>query len=278
MRMRINLPTDLLRTLVTIVDTGSMVRASERIFLTQSALSLQMKRLADIIQRPIFIRHQGSLVLTPIGERLVARAREILILNDNLVAEVGDGLTGPIRIGMTQDFADAILAGVLSRFKHLNPEVGLEIRVSNSDELKELYASGMLDIVLHLADPDVSDACAKAQMVWLGDPDLLLQPILPLAIMTKPCRFRDAAVEGLDSIGRSYVVALETPSISALRAAVESGLAATCRTAAFLGNQLKPLNLYCPLPEVAYRLSAYPSPNTAISDLADLIRGSLKGL
>ncbi|RYE51870.1 MAG: LysR family transcriptional regulator [Hyphomicrobiales bacterium] len=276
--MRINLPTDLLRTLVTIVDTGSMVRASERVFLTQSALSLQMKRLADIIQRPIFIRHHGSLVLTPVGERLVARAREILVLNDNLVAEVGHGLAGPVRVGMTQDFADAILSGVLCRFKHLNPEVRLEIRVSNSDELTWLYASGMLDIALHLADPDASAACAKAQMVWLGDPDLLLQPILPLAIMTKPCRFRDAAVEALDSVGRSYVIALETPSISALRAAVESGLAATCRTVAFLGNQFKPLNLQCPLPEVAYMLSACPSPNTAISDIVELIRGSLKGL
>lgn len=277
--MQINLPMDLLRTLVAIVDTGSMVRASEHIYLTQSAVSLQMKRLSDILQQPILTRQQGSLRLTPVGERLVASAREILALNDSLIAEIGGRLTGPVRIGMVQDFADAILSGVLSQFKRLNPDLRMEIRVSNSEDLKDLFAANLLDLALYLDDADTPDANAKAQMAWLGDPDLLLQPVLPVAIMTKPCRFREAAITALDSIGRPFTIALETPSTSVLRAAVHSGLAVTCRTIAFLGNQFQPLDIGCgPVPEIGYVVSVRPSANSTISALAELIRGSVSKL
>ncbi|MDP3673699.1 MAG: putative sulfate exporter family transporter [Novosphingobium sp.] len=98
---------DLLRSFVTIVETGSMVRASEHVFLTQSALSLQMKRLADILQQPIFRRQQGGVVLTPTGETLLTCAREILALNDQVIGKLRARMTGPARIGMVQDFADA---------------------------------------------------------------------------------------------------------------------------------------------------------------------------
>ena len=150
--MRVNLPMDLLRSFVTIVDTGSMARASEHVFLTQSALSLQMKRLADIIQHPIFLRHQGTTTLTPAGETLLESAREVLALNDLVIAKLGGRLVGPVRIGMVQDFADLILSGILARFRRMNPDIQLEIKIGNSSELKELIASGLLDIALYLGD------------------------------------------------------------------------------------------------------------------------------
>ncbi|RXR23699.1 LysR substrate-binding domain-containing protein [Sphingobium fluviale] len=277
--MRINLPMDLLRTLVAIVDTGSMVRASEHIYLTQSAVSLQMKRLSDIVGQPILTRQQGALRLTPAGERLVASAREILALNDTLIGEIGSRADGPVRIGMVQDFADAILSGVLSRFKRFYPDVRMEIRVSNSEELKELFASNLLDTALYLGDPGEPGATAKAQMEWLGDSDLLLQPVLPIAIMTKPCRFREAAITALDSVGRPFAITLETPSISVLRAAVESGLAVTCRTVAFLGNQFEPLDIGCgATSEIAYMVSVHPSANSTVLALVELIKAAIRKL
>src|SRR5690242_17890377 len=126
--MRINLTTDLLRSFDAIIDTGSMVKASERVFLTQSALSLQMKRLFDMLQVPILHRQQGALCLTPAGDKLLAHAREILERNDHAVESLlGRGLVGPVRVGMVQDFADEILQRVLARFSQINVEVDLQI-------------------------------------------------------------------------------------------------------------------------------------------------------
>ena len=277
--MRINLPTDLLRSFVTIVDTGSMVRASEHVFLTQSALSLQMKRLAEIIQQPIFSRQHGSMKLTPAGERLLTCARTILALNDELIASIGGRIAGPIKIGMVQDFADLILSGVLERFKRLNPDIRMEIRIGNSAELQDQFAAGLLDITLYMASPDDEKAVATAQMTWLGDPDLTLQPVLPIAIMTKPCLFRDAATSMLDASNRPYAVALETPSVAVLRAAVESGLAITCRTPAFIGNRFEPLDFGgAPLPRIAYGMAVQQSAHAAVTNLAGLIETAVMRL
>ncbi|MBB6125263.1 LysR substrate-binding domain-containing protein [Sphingobium subterraneum] len=273
--MRINLPMDLLRTLVAIVDTGSMVKASEHIYLTQSAISLQMKRLSDIIGQPILVRQQGALHLTPVGERLVASAREILALNDSLIGDIGNRVDSPVRIGMVQDFADAILSGVLSRFKRSYPDVRLEIRVSHSEELKDLFASGLLDIALYLGDPDTLEATSKAQMAWFGDADLLLEPVLPIAIMTKPCRFREAAIQELTRMERPFSITVETPSISVLRAAVESGLAVTYRT--FLGNRSEPLVIGGETaPEIAYIVSVQPSADATALALSELITAAVR--
>src|SRR6185436_19517731 len=116
-----NLPTELLRSFVAIVDSGSMLRATERVFVTQSALSLQMKRLEETVQASLFQREGRRLALTPAGQTLITYAREILATNDRAVSALnGDALSGPARIGLVQDFAETLLPGVLARFAHLN--------------------------------------------------------------------------------------------------------------------------------------------------------------
>src|ERR1700748_940170 len=105
--MVMNLPTELLRSFTAIVDAGSMLRATQRVFVTQSALSLQMKRLEDLVQTPLFQRDGRRLTLTPAGQSLLGHAREILNANDRaLQALSGDVLAGPARIGFQDDFAE----------------------------------------------------------------------------------------------------------------------------------------------------------------------------
>jgi DNA-binding transcriptional LysR family regulator len=277
--MRINLPTDLLRSFVMIVDTGSMVKASEHIFLTQSALSLQMKRLSDLIQQPLFRRQKGNLILTEAGERLLVVAREILVLNDDVVGSLGARTLEPIRVGMVQDFAEAILSGVLHRFNQSHPDIRLQIRVANSSDLREMFASDLLDLSLYLGDPDDAASVVTTPIVWLGDPDLLLQPVLPVAIMSKPCRFRDAGLASLDAARRSYDITVETPSVSVLRAVVQSGLAITCRTPAFLGSGYMPLELgLTTLPEIGYAIDVRNGASDAVLELLALTRDALAKL
>ena len=275
--MRVNLPMDLLRSFVTIVDTGSMARASEYIFLTQSALSLQMKRLADIIQQPIFQRYQNTTVLTPAGKTLLEYARKVLALNDEVIANLGGRITGPVRIGMVQDFADVILSNVLTRFKRSNPDIQMEIKIANSADLCEMLQSDLLDIALYLGEHDDEASIMDADLVWLGDPELLALPVLPIALMSKPCLFREAAMDALEELGKAHSVVIETPSISVLRAAVESGLAITTRTQAFLGKRHPVLDLELkPLPKISYNLGIRQSPHPAIESLAELIRGAIQ--
>jgi DNA-binding transcriptional LysR family regulator len=273
--MPVNLPTDLLRSFAAIVDSGSMLRATERVFVTQSALSLQMKRLEETVQAPLFHRDGRRLVLTPVGETLLSFAREILAMNDRAVGAVtGDALVGPARVGLVQDFAETLLSGVLSRFAQLNPDTQLQVRVGGSQELLDLLTSDRLDVVLCMGSAEDPAAIRTAPTVWLGDDDLLSQQVLPVAVLERPCRFRDALIAALDAAGRPYRVVLETPSLSVLRAAVNSGLAVTCRTEIFETRRLAPaLAATLPaLPAVAYVRHVRSNLHPTVARLSELIR------
>ena len=279
--MAVNLPTDLLRSFTAIVDSGSMLRATERVFVTQSALSLQMKRLEETLQAPLFHRDGRRLVLTPVGQTLLTYARELLAVNDRAVAAVtGDVLAGPVRVGLVQDFAETLLSGVLSRFAQLNPDTQLQVRVGGSQELLNLLASDRLDTVLCMGAEDDPAAISKAATIWLGDQSLLNQAVLPVAILERPCRFRDALLAGLDASGRPYRIVLETPSLSVLRAAVHSGLGVTCRTELFGARQIgcESAATLPSLQAVSYVQHLKANPHPTVTRLADLIRTAVLDL
>jgi DNA-binding transcriptional LysR family regulator len=276
--MAVNLPTELLRSFAAIVDSGSMLRATERVFVTQSALSLQMKRLEETVQATLFHRDGRRLALTPAGETLLSFAREMLALNDRaLWALNGDMLAGPVRVGMVQDFAEVLLSGVLAQFSALNPETQLVVRVGGSHELLELLDADRLDLVLGMGPGDDVSAITTAPMRWIGNPDLAAQQVVPVAVLEPPCRFREAALKALDATGRPYRVVLETPSLSVLRAALESGLAISCRTNVFYKQEIDDGKLPA-LPKVAYIRHTRPSPHPTIVRLAELISSAVLSL
>ena len=161
--MPVNLPTNLLRSFVAIVDTGSMLNASEQVFVTQSALSLQIKRLEELVQQSLFLREGRRLHLTAAGEVLLDYARRVLSLHDEAVAAVSAGrFAGPARIGMVQDFADSLLSGLLSRFAELHPDAQIYARVAGTAELQALLDRRELDILLGFAAPNDGSAVTVA--------------------------------------------------------------------------------------------------------------------
>jgi len=279
--MAVNLPTELLRSFAAIVDSGSMLRATERVFVTQSALSLQMKRLEETVQAPLFYRDGRRLVLTPVGQTLLAYARELLAVNDRAVAAVsGDALAGPARVGLVQDFAETLLSGVLSQFAHLNPDAQLHVRVGGSHELMELLTSDRLDIVLCMGASDEVGAIRTAPTIWLGDDDLLEQEVLPVAVLERPCRFRDAMLGALEASGRPFRIVLETPSLSVLRAAVSAGLGVTCRTEIFAGRRVadEPAADLPTLPGVAYVRQVRSNLHPTVARLSEMIGAAVLDL
>ena len=274
--MPVNLPTDLLRSFAAIVDSGSMLKASEQVFVTQSALSLQMKRLEETLQSALFHREGRRLTLTPAGQALLVYAREILALNDRAVMALnGDSLAGPVRVGLVQDFAETLLSGVLTRFAQLNPNSQLQVRVGGTQELTELLERDRLDVLLGMGPHDDPAAIRIAPTHWFGQEDLLDQDVLPLAVLEVPCRFRDAALRALEAAGRPYRIVLETPSLSVLRAAVDADLAVSCRTEIFSSRRLAPSAALPELPPVSYVLRTQADPHATIVRLAELIRAAV---
>ena len=269
--MPINLPTTLLRSFVAIVDAGSMLHAADQVFVTQSALSLQIKRLEELVQQPLFIREGRRLVLTPPGEVMLDYARRVLSLHDEAVTAVGSGrFAGPVRVGMVQDFADTLLTGLLARFAALHPDSQIHARVAGTADLLGLLERGQLDIVLGFGGSDDPHAIRVAPMAWYGDRPLAEREVIPLVVLEKPCRFREAAIASLERAGRRYRLAVETPNLSTLRASVEAGLGVTCRTQIFL-RDFVPLEGALPgLPGVSCIIGRAPRLDEATARLADL--------
>jgi DNA-binding transcriptional LysR family regulator len=277
--MALNLPIDVLRSFIAVVDGGSMLRASERVFLSQPAISLQMKRLEELLQVPLFLREGRRLVLTLQGEAVLVHAREIVAVNDRIVATLtGDTLAGPVRIGFVQDFAETLLQGVLAQLVALHPDARLEVRVGGTPQLLEMLGSDRLDVILGMGAADDSAAIRVEPMRWFGNLPLAGREAVPLAVLERPCRFRDAAIAALEQAGRPYQLVVETPSLSVLRAAVLGGVGLTCRTELFAGLPEITGPALPELPSVAYVLHRRERLAPAVVQLHDLIAQQVKDM
>jgi DNA-binding transcriptional LysR family regulator len=277
MQPKATLPLENLRSLVAIVEAGSMTRAALARNVTQSALSLQMKKLVQIVGAPLFFRNQRGALLTAEGETLVAYARAMLELNDRALAafDAGDKRI-PVRIGIVQDLAAPLVSGVLSRFIESFPECNLRVRVGNTPVLHSEYKAGLLDIILGLGAGDDPHVVKTFKMQWFGDPLLAKMAEIPLAVMDSPCPFRDAAITALDGASLDYRIVMETAGISVLRAAVERGLALTLRTSNFFFPAVQKVELAGePLGEIGLIMHHNATAPSPVLRLSNLILSSL---
>jgi len=273
--MAVNLPTELLRSFVAIVDHGSMVRASEQVCVTQSAISLQMKRLEELVRQDLFRRNGRSLALTRAGDQMVGVARQILELNDRLVSNLaGTDVAEPVQVGVIQDFAEAVLPTVLGHFAAGNRSVPLQVRVGGTVDLLRALRAGEIDLAMGVGYADDPSAVRTVPMLWMGKQHLAEQETLPVALLQAPCIFREEALAALDAARRPYRVVLETPHLSGLRAAVQAGVGVTCRTRLMVDDDMieaLPGNDLPPLPRVAYTLHAARSASPLVTQLADML-------
>lgn len=270
--MAVNVPTALLRSFIAIVDSGSMLAAADQVYVTPSALSLQVKRLEEILQRRIFEREGRRLALTTAGELLLDYARRVLALHDEAIAALsGAAPGGPVRIGMVQDFADLLLTGVLARFSQLHGDAQIYARVAGTAELQELITRNEIDFAVGFASAGAPGSIRDAPSRWYGDSALADRDVVPLAVLERPCRFREAAIAALERARRRYRLSVETPNLSTLRSAVAAGLGLTVRTPLFL-HDITPLDeqLLPPLPSVACMLLDGREPNDAVLRLRDV--------
>jgi len=269
---------ELLKSFVAISESGSMIKAEKSVFLSQSALSLQMKRLAAIVGAPLFQRTHGIQSLTPAGEVLLRYARHMLALNDEALAALRDDFTGtPIRIGMTQDFVDQLLPSTLNDFIQPNPRMHVHIRLGNSASLREAMQSDQLDLALYLTTVDNPFVIRTVPAQWWGRPTLMHEAELPLVLMEKPCLFREAAIASLNAESRRFRIVLESSSTSVLYAAVKAGLGVTCRAAELINDGIGAIGAVLgPLPTFGYAIEVRPGANTMTSYLRNILARALQ--
>ncbi len=226
---------DVLRTFVAGHDLGSFAAAAERLGRSQSALSLQLRKLEAQTGETLLRKDGRGLALTPAGEIMLSYARRLIDLNDEAVAAVrGVAVEGWVRLGLVQDFAESWLPALLGRFARAHPGVRVEARVDRGAVMAAAVAKGDLDLALVWGDLPGTHRTELAGMpiVWVGAPQhaITRQRPLPLVSFEPPCVFRDAAVRALDRAGIPWRIAFTSPSLAGSWAAIEAGLGITPRT------------------------------------------------
>jgi DNA-binding transcriptional LysR family regulator len=225
---------DLLRTLVLAVDIGSFKQAAPIVGRTQSAVSLQMRRLESQVGIPIFQRIGKKLNLTENGKVLLDYARKLLALNDEAIqAAAGTKLRGRLRLGLLQDFAESILPKSLAAFSRAQPGIEMHVRTESSVKLLELLQRREIDLAVYFVKQNVAKKphetrVASVPMVWVSQEQQRPAPPWSLVLFEPPCVFREAAVATLKE--RSWKQTFSGPSLAGTWAAVSAGLGISVRT------------------------------------------------
>lgn len=228
--MHAPLDLDQIATFVAIADTGSFTRAADEVHRTQSAVSMQMRRLEERIGRQLFQKDGRTNRLTEDGERLLAYARRMLRLNrETLGAFDENSLQGHIRIGTPDDYAERFLPEIMARFSRSNPHVELSVTCEPTPNLVEQLRRGNLDIALvtHNDEKRPSEIVRREPLLWVASANHLThqQATLPMAFGRQSCVWRRAACETLEAMDRKYHILFTSHSATVIIAAVLSGLA-----------------------------------------------------
>jgi len=222
---------DQLRTFVAIADTGSFTKAADLVHKTQSAVSMQMKRLEERLGRPIFERDGRYSRLTEDGDRLLDYARRIVRLNMECLASFGDvDLAGRVRLGVPDDYADRYLPEILARFSRSNPKVEVTVVCEPTPMLVERVNSGDIDlaIITHVDGKNYSAEVIRVeQLLWVTSTRHCVhdETPVPLALGRPNCNWRQSATEALETAGRPFRVLYSSWNSTAVGAAVLAGLA-----------------------------------------------------
>ncbi len=242
-----DLPIDFLRTFVIAANNESYTAAAKAIHRTQSAISMQMKRLEEYVGCALFKRNGHSMKLTSEGQALLQYAQKILDLNDQAIAYLNrPELSGRVRLGASSDYAENVLPILLARFSNMYPQIQVDLFCEPEFRLLESLNRGELDILIQTTGerPLEGRVIHMEQVVWVSSNRHLAdeQKPIPLAVYNEECVFRNWAINSLTKINRDYRIAYTSPSTSGILAAVKSGLAVAPIGYSALTNGIKILD------------------------------------
>lgn len=280
------LDVDQLRTFIAIADAGSFTRAADAVHRTQSAVSMQMKKLEERLGKAIFERDGRNSRLTEDGERLLDYARRIVKLNvEALSSFADDELAGRVRLGLPDDYADRYLPEILARFSQSNPRVEVTVVCEPTPMLVERIGNSDLDlaIITHTRNQGAS-VIRRERLFWVTSNRHAVHEMspVPLALGRSFCTWRQAATLGLEDAGRPFRVLYSSWNSTAVGAAVLAGLAVSVLPESAVRSGMRILGVsdgYPPLPSCKIALLRNGSePSTLADALAGHIVTSLDNL
>jgi DNA-binding transcriptional LysR family regulator len=268
---------DLLHAFVLIADGNSFTQAAERVGRSQSAISMQVKRLEDTLGQQVLSRGKGGgIELTLHGRYLLTRARQILALNEEVISTFrAPRFSGTVRLGTPDDYALSHLPPILKRFAETHPSVLVDVMCASSTDLATKLKAGELDLSL------ISEGNAPRNwpsvLLWRGPLAWITatrhaphrQDPLPLALAHQDCSWRAAALAALEAEGRRYRIAYVSGSQAGTHAPVLAGLAVTVSVLANLPDGLRamrPEEGTPPLPQFGILLLKGPDAQQPITD------------
>lgn len=221
---------DQLQTFCAIADCGSFTEAARRIHKTQSAVSMQIKRLEERLGQVLLSREGRSISLTPEGEEVYSRARRMLRINAEIADIFSEGeLAGSIRIGLPDDYAAKLLPLILSGFKKTHPRISVDVSCRASEELLEGMSTGRFDLIVFTQGTlhEFGELFRTEKLVWIASPTF--KPVddepLPLACGPQCCYWRAGAIDALNRSGKDFRIAYTSANATAIISAVMSDLA-----------------------------------------------------
>lgn len=226
------LESDVLRTFVAIAETNSFSRAAKQVFRTTSAVSMQIKRLEEMLKTQLFVREARRVSLTPEGETLLRYSRRLLKLNEEAVSEfLRPSLSGTVKFGTPDDIGTRILPGVLADFARSHPAVQVDVVVGSSQTMMERIESGDIDLALLTSGSEgkagIGTVVHTEPLVWAyraGGTAIERSP-LPVAFASPGCIWRATALAALDRASIAYRVAYTSEHCAGQQAAMEADLA-----------------------------------------------------
>lgn len=276
-----SLDPDFLRSFLAICETGSYGAAAERVHKTQSTVSAQMKRLEEILGVSLFEKAGRRNTLSPAGLRLLEYARPLLRLNDEtLSAFRPPAVSGTVRIGISDDYAQAFLPPVLSHFTRTHPAVDLEIVTGDSGNLVERAEDAAYDAVLISSYAQMEDIeiLRTDPLHWIGSETVspLQDACLPLALWSEGCSWRAKALAALAAAGRDWRLAYTTSNAPLLLSTVRDGIGVTVGPCWYLVpgvRVIEELDAQCPLGAGDIGIKITGDPDSApLKAFLDLVR------
>jgi len=234
---------ELLKAFVAVADHRSFTRAATMLNRTQSAVSMQIKRLEDRLGVELFHRTKVTVDISPAGEGLLGYARRILSLNDEAIGRIkGHLVGGRVRIGVMDDYGTAVLPPLLYGFLQAYPSVRVEMETGLTARMTERLGEDF-DLVIAMHEKGRGDGrfLCREQAVWAASVTHQTERLdpLPVALYPPGCLFRKWATEALDAAGRAWDLSFVSHSLAAVEAIATQGLAVTVVKSGLLSPRLR---------------------------------------
>ncbi|WP_137110363.1 LysR family transcriptional regulator [Rhodobacter sp. SY28-1] len=275
-----NLDLSALRSFVTVADVGGVTKAAGYLNLTQSAVSMQIKRLEESLGLSLFLRAARKLALSPEGEQLLSYGRRMLALNDEALSRFSTtACTGSIRLGVPHDIVYPAIPGILKRMAQTYPCVQVNLVSSFTLAMKDEFGRGGFDVIVTTEDAPGhgAEVLGARPLVWVGAPEGKAWQRRPLRLGFKDgCIFRPTATGALDRAGIPWEMATGGESEQAVEAMVAADLAISARMAGNIPADTEVIEAQNQLPALGeMKLALYRSP-TATSEAVDMLMAELR--